>query len=475
MTKKAHLLGTGSVTAMLAVTLLATIIPSPAQTFTTLTDFGGSNGATPRGALVQGIDGNLYGAALSGGSTQTCQGLSGCGTIFRSTTSGALSALYTFGSTDGSHPLASPVQAADGNFYGVTQEGGANSGGTVFKLSSDGTLTTLYNFQASTGESPTGGLVLATNGDFFGTTSLGGANSNGTVFRITPQGVFKTLYNFCSQPSCSDGQSPNDGLIQASDGNFYGTTPRQGNYGTVFKVTPTGTLTTLYTFCSKTNCVDGASPNTPLVQGMDGNLYGTTQQGGANNLGTVFKISTKGVFQVLSSFCAGSECGSFPLVGLVLGSDGNLYGTTSFGGSDFNGTIFQITPRGLLTTLYNIQILDGQFPNRLTQVTDGNFYGTLQIGGSSGDVGTLFRLSTGLGPFVQALQSSGKIGSSVIILGTDLTGASSVTFNGTGATFTVVSATEITATVPTGATNGRIQVVTPSGTLVSNSRFRVLQ
>jgi uncharacterized repeat protein (TIGR03803 family) len=461
----------------LALFCATTFTGAPAQTFTKLADFDGTNGSSPRGALVQGTDGNLYGAAVSGGSTQPCQGVSGCGTIFRVTTGGAITPLHVFETTDGSHPPAAPLEAADGNFYGTTNEGGLHSRGTVFKMASDGTLNTLYNFQFTAGQHPAGGLVWATTGNFYGTTSFGGAHQNGAIFTSTPQGSLRTTYSFCGQTGCPDGQAANDGLIQATDGNFYGTTPAGGanKFGTVFKMTPAGTLTTLYTFCSKTNCADGATPNVTLVQGTDGNIYGTTEQGGAHSAGTVFKVSPKGVFVTLHSFCETLACkdGSNPQGGLVLATDGSLYGTTTASGASSRGTIFQITERGLLTPLYTFQATDGQFPGQLTQDTDGNFYGTMQVGGLNG-VGTFFRLSTGLAPFVKTLQTAAKVGSSVIILGSDLTGATSVTFHGTPASFSFVSATEITAAVPTGATTGKIQVVTPAGPLSSNVPFHVI-
>jgi uncharacterized repeat protein (TIGR03803 family) len=229
------------------------------------------------------------------------------------------------------------------------------------------------------------------------------------------------LYSFCSsQTDCSDGALPAAGLVQANDGNLYGTTSAGGALpargGTVFKITPTGTRTTLYSFCAQSSCTDGYSP-VDLVQATDGNFYGTTFYGGANNFGTAFRIA----------------------------------------------------PTGSLTTLYSFGVSDGA---TLVQTTDGAFYGTTNDGGTNND-GTIFSLSVGLGPFVETLPASGKVGVIVKILGTSLNGATSVTFNGTAAAFTVVSPSLITTTVPSGATTGAVQVIKPHGTVQSNVPFRV--
>jgi uncharacterized repeat protein (TIGR03803 family) len=365
-------------------------------------------------------------------------------------------------------------------------------------------LTTLHSFcsqggQCLDGTDPNGRLIQAANGKFYGTTSGGGAGhcasvyDFGTVFTITPSGTLTTLYNFCSQISkeiCTDGDSPDAGLVQGTNGNFYGTTAQGGangsNAGTVFSITASGTLTTLYSFCSQTNCTDGSSPQAGLVQGSDGNFYGTTFAGGANSdcsiggCGTIFKITPSGTLTTLYSFCAQSGCtdGFYPQAGLIQGTDGNFYGTTTQGGANGkNGTIFEITPSGTLATLYSFcsqtNCTDGQNPQAaLFQDTNGTFYGTTYASGANG-YGTVFNLSVDLAPFVVTNPTFGKVGKAVKILGTNLTGATSVTFNGTAATFTVVSASEITTTVPTGATTGKVKVIAPGGTLLSNVPFRV--
>ncbi len=251
-------------------------------------------------------------------------------------------------------------------------------------------------------------------------------------------------------------------------------------YGTIFKISPTGKFNTLHIFAD----TDGASPQAPLIEGPDGAFYGAAFFGGPHDHGTIFRITAGGKFTILYNFCSLQKCtdGWGPAAGLILGTDGNFYGTSEFGGTHNYGTIFEITPAGTLTTLYSFcsqtNCADGVYPLAgLAQGTDGTFYGTTWRGGTSkkctGLCGTVFSLSTGLGPFVIANPGFGKVGWKIGILGNNLTGTSSVTFNGVPATFSIISDTFIKATVPTGATTGTIQVTTPSGTLSSNVGFHV--
>ncbi len=467
-----------------AVVLLcaAAAIATPARTFTRLTNFNGANGAVPYlMSLVQGMDGNLYGTTSSGGPGSA-------GTVFKMTGAGKLTTLYSFCAQsncfDGRYPNAGLVLSTDGNLYGTTSSGGTGSAGTVFKMTPAGRLTTLYSFCAQTdctdGNDPNAGLVLGTDGNFYGTTEYGGLYY-GSVFKVTPSGTLTTLHIF----DYTDGAYPVGGLVQAADGSFYGTTagggtstlcPDPGGCGTVFRITPRGTLTALHNF----DWNDGASPYAGLVQGTDRSFYGTTTGGGGGDCvggcGTVFKITLGGALTTLHSFDVAD--GANPYAGLVQGTDGNFYGTTTFGGNvtcPFGcGTVFTITREGTLTTLHSFDPSDGDRPySGLVQATNGTFYGTTYNGGTY-DEGTVFSLFVGLGPFVEAQPTSGKVGKAVKILGTNLTGATRVSFNGTPAVFKLVLSSYITTTVPPGAITGKLKVVTPKRTLSSNVAFRVL-
>jgi uncharacterized repeat protein (TIGR03803 family) len=306
----------------------------------------------------------------------------------------AFKALIIFDGTNGATPVDTPlVQGTDGNLYGTTLGGGANASGTIFKITPAGKLTTLYSFcsqaNCADGSLPYGGLVLGRDGNFYGTTFMGGNDSAfGTVFRIKPDGTLTTLHNF----NGADGFHPAAPMILATDGNFYGVT--QGGEGTIFKITSAGTFKTLHSF----GFGDGFFLNGPLVQGADGNFYGTTESGGANGFGAIFKVTPSGSFSTFHSF--DSTDGSSPACGLVLASDRNLYGTTYEGGSDINdcpngcGTVFKITMNGTLTTLHNFGFTEGADPIAgLVQATDGNFYGTTYAGGTSGVWGVVFKMT----------------------------------------------------------------------------------
>ena len=209
-----------------------------------------------------------------------------------------MTTLYTFNGTDGDNPQAGLIQATDGNFYGTTFSGGTSNYcgygcGTVFKITPSGSLTTLHSFSGTDGFNVQAGLVEGTDGNFYGTTVNGGPQNVGEVYKITPSGTLAVLYTFCSQTGCTDGEYPKAGLVQATDGNFYGTTSAGGTHsqGTVFAITPSGSLSTLYSFCPQSGCADGANPVAGVIQASDGNFYGTTYGGGSNNSGTVFKLT----------------------------------------------------------------------------------------------------------------------------------------------------------------------------------------
>jgi len=270
--------------------------------------------------------------------------------------------LFTFDGTDGNWPGALTL-GLDGNFYGAT----TYQAGTIFKITPGGALTTLYNlcpdgYNCLNGWGPSGALVQAEDGALYGTTSEGGAHNEGTVFKITPAGTLTTIYNFCAQPGCTDGAFPTSTLVLAADGNFYGTTQSgaPSSYcqftdgcGTIYKITPGGELTTLYAFCAFSGCADGSIPYA-MIQAADGNFYGVTGAGGSRDAGAIFKMTPDGELTTLYSFCATGRCadGSSPN-SLIQATDGSFYGTTWYGGSPDHGSIFRFTLDGAFTSLYS--------------------------------------------------------------------------------------------------------------------------
>jgi uncharacterized repeat protein (TIGR03803 family) len=385
------------------------VLAGSAQTgevFTSLYSFtGGTNGANPVAGLVQGGDGNFYGTSTSGGPQLYMDN----GTVFKISPNGVLTTLYAFDDSIpyyGANPAATLVEGSDGTFYGTTELGGTASGeyipgpGTVFNITTNGALTSLYSFYGGfMSANPQGGLAQGRDGTFYGTTVNGGGY--GTVFNITTNGTLTNLYSFTGT---NDGANPVAGLVQGSDGNFYGTTESGGTNGagTVFRISANGAFTSLYSF---TGTNDGAKPEAALVQGSDGNFYGTTVNGGARTnqygqgVGTVFRIGTNGAFASLYSF-SGTNDGANPEAALVQGSDGNFYGTTAYGGAHTNqygqgvGTLFRISTNGAFTSLYSFSGTDdGANPEAaLVEGSDGYFYGTTAYGGTN-NLGAVFKLT----------------------------------------------------------------------------------
>jgi len=305
---------------------------TPSGSVTILHNFAGypnNDGADPIAGLILARDGNFYGTTYSG---------QGNGDVFKITPGGTLTNLNFFNGQGGPElPYAGVIQGSDGNFYGTSEAGGIRNG-TVYKMTPSGTVTNLYQFACTSACQPEASLVQGSDGNFYGTTRDGGINSNcGTVFKTTSSGNLTFLHTFVG----TDGCEPYAALIQGSDGNFYGTTTSSGAHsgGTIFKITPSGALTTLYNFCSQSGCADGESPYGALVQASDGNFYGTTYVGGANRVGTIFQITPQGTLTTLHSFNGGDGAG--PEAGLIQTSDGSFYGTTSTGGTSGHGTIFK--------------------------------------------------------------------------------------------------------------------------------------
>jgi uncharacterized repeat protein (TIGR03803 family) len=443
-----------------------TSVGTSAQTVTTLLNFDILNGGDSFAGLIQGVDGNFYGVTSIGGTSTNCT--IGCGTVFRITATGTLTTLHSFEGTDGSGSQGGLIQASNGILYGTTYAGGTNGDGTVFSITTAGALTTLHNFSGSDGRNPASTLVQATNGDIYGTTNFGGTDDDGTIFKLDASGTLTTQHSFHQ----TDGFLPIGALIEASNGDLYGTTLYGGSSkaclggcGTVFEFSLSGTLTTLHSF----DDADGNNPESGLIQANDGIFYGTTNFGGPGAdcqtaCGTIFKITPEGNLTTLYNF-AGFPYG--PYGGLVQGTDGNFYGTTQA------NLVFTMTPAGALTILFTFDFPEGFEPLApLVQSRDGNFYGTTYQGADY--YGNIFVLSVGLAPFVEAKPPFGKAGTSVTILGDNLSRTAAVTFNGTPANFKVLSNTLITTSVPAGASTGTVEVVTPQGTLKSNAPFRVI-
>jgi uncharacterized repeat protein (TIGR03803 family) len=368
-----------------------TVVPlvQPGFTLSTLRSFtGGNDGAAPNG-LAEGTDGYyLYGTTESGGAN-------GLGTVFRMTRNGSLTTMVQFNQVNGANPYGELVLGRDGNFYGTTMYGGASYSGSVFKMSPSGAIVNLYSFTGGQdGNYPTGPLIQADEGNLYGTTLYGGSYGYGNVFRISTNGALTSIYSFSGG---IDGMYPPRGLVQGNDGNFYGTTDQGGtnnNDGTAFRLSPDGTLTTLVQF----NWSNGAGPAGTLVQGKDGYLYGTAQFGGAYDQGILFRMTTNGVLTTLVQF--DGDNGAQPFAGLIQGTDGYFYGTTVRGGIGGYGTVFRLTTNGTLTTLVWFNWSNGAVPlARLIQARDGSFYGTTSQGGPNND-GTVFRLNAPMPPHI---------------------------------------------------------------------------
>ena len=434
-----------------------------AQTYTDLHDFDCTvEGCFPLypEVLAQGRDGNLYGATDGGGTSSK-------GTIFKITPSGAFTTIHNFSGPDGQNPDSGLVLGTDGNFYGTTRFGGANNFGTVYRITSSGVLTTLHSFIGSDGSEPWGGLVQGKNGTFYGLTC--GFNAPWTAYSITSSGTFKTING--ATPPCS--VAP---LRLGSDGNLYGTSSSGGTtgQGTVFRLTPAGAIKVLYNF----DGTHGSTIRSPVVQGNDGFLYGTAEAGGTGQGGVVFKLSTTGRITLLHQFDSTSTTdGSSPVAGLAAASDSKFYGGTMGGssiGSVPDGNLFSVTTSAVYDLLFAFDTPHGRLLQATPmQHTNGKIYGVTEAGGSH-DSGVVYSLDNGAPPFVLLMTRWGTAGQTVQILGTGLTGTTAVNFGSGAASFTVVSDTYMTATVPASGATGFVTVTTPTGTLTSSQKFNVV-
>ena len=422
-----------------------------AQTYTDLVDFAGSS-CCPEYPFVmaQARDGNLYGTVASGGAGNA-------GFVFQITPTGSYKVLYNFDTVHGSTPIGGLTLGVDGNLYGTTEEGGANGFGNIFKITTSGTLTVLYDFTgAADGGHPVSPLIVGQDGVFYGT------SYPGMSYKITAAGVFHALGTI---PGTTYGP-----LLQANDGSFYGVTEFDGtnSAGTVYKITGK-TYKILHSFDAAT----GSYPVGGLVQGADGNFYGTTTAGGTTNAGVLYRITPSGTYSVLVNFDGMHPADGYQsYAGLIAGSDGNLYGVTIWGGDFGYGVIFRLTTSGAYTPLYSFSAPsgDGAYTTPILH-TNGEIFGMTERGGAAGS-GVIYSFSDGLPRFVIPVSHSGPVGATVNILGTGLSLTTGVQFNGTPASFHVVSDSFLTARVPAGET-GHITVTTSTGTLQSSSIFKV--
>jgi uncharacterized repeat protein (TIGR03803 family) len=373
------------------VVLLLAARPALARTGIVLHNFAGqpADGSNPDANLIFDAEGNLYGTTSGGGGRNF-------GTVFEIGSDGTEKVVYSFGSHsgDGIGPEGGLIMDAEGNLYGTTYAGDQieTGYGTVFEITPAGKEKLLHKFseRGNGGCLPEAGLVFDLEGNLYGTTTQCGRGGDGTVFEITTAGKFKVLYSFGSQPG--DGSFPQSVLVLDREGNLYGTTYYGGisGSGTVFEITTVGAEKVLHSFGSESG--DGAFPAAGLVFDTEGDLYGTTSVGGANNLGAVFKITSAGAYEVQYSF--GGQSGIVPLASLIFDNKGNLYGTASQGNVHGGGTAFEITPEGKEIVLYvfGSQAGDGIEPEAsLVFDKKGNLYGTTWEGGATGN-GTVFEL-----------------------------------------------------------------------------------
>jgi uncharacterized repeat protein (TIGR03803 family) len=467
---------TATIASLLVLALVFGAVAANAQTYTVLHTYsinsGNYSGILAPQIMSQGRDANLY-------STISNDGTKNVGTMYKITTAGALTPIYNFCSltscVDGGYPFGGVTLGFDGDFYGTTQGGGSHAAGTVFKVTPTGTLTTLWNFANGTDDSvPVYTTLQGQDSSMYGV-SVGQYNGQyGALFKVSASGVFKTLRDF----TYANGAYPNL-PTQGTDGNLYGTTQVGGDptckCGVVYKATAAGAITVLHAF--KGYPTDGTRPIGVLVQGPDGNFYGTTWRGGTNNYGSVFKITPTGVYTLLYSFnySSGYLDAQQPEAGLTLGTNGSFYGVTSAGGTKNGGAIFKITPAGSESVLYSfcsISCSNGFNPTTpLVLHTDGKFYGNTSGNSLGGSV--FYSFNVGFKPLVDLVTWSAKVGKTVEILGQGFTGTKQVRFGATPATFQNVSDTYMTATVPAGATTAAVTVTTFTTSFKSNRAFLV--
>ena len=463
---------------------------TPAGAYSLIYNFDLTHGSNPYSGLTLAADGSFLGSAFTSGANIF-------GTAFKITSGGVITVLHDFALVEGVNPYAPPIQGSDGNYYGTTSTGAAGFG-SVYKITSAGGFSVLYAFDGPHGSTPIAPLIQATDGNFYGTTKVGGTFGFGTAFKITPTGALTVLYSFDS----THGSNVFSPLVQGSDGNFYGTTRDGGtknNGGTIFKLTAAKKLTTLYSFNNTGSTPDGVQPYAGLIQASDGIFYGVTARGGTNGAGTLFKITLTGIYTKLYDFV--TSTGSFPYATLRQHTNGKLYGEATSGGGLGHGALYSfdlglapfilvqptsgivsqpvsIMGQGLLGTTSVKFNLTSASANLLS---DTYITTSVPAGATTGLVKVVIpgkTLSSGKFRVVPVVLNfsppSGPVGTSVTITGNSFTGVTQVTFGGgKQAGYAVYSYTRITTTVPVGAVTGTIQVTTLGGTAISSTAFTV--
>jgi uncharacterized repeat protein (TIGR03803 family) len=463
---------------------------TPSGAITVIYNFAGADGYGPSSGLTLGTDGNFYGTTRSGGANSL-------GTIFQITPAGVLTTLHSFTGSDGQTPYAPPVEGKNGSYYGVAL--GPIGLGTGYSVTSSGTFKLLSTAIPQDSISP---LLLASDGNFYGTTAGGGTIGQGTVFRMSATGAVKIVYNFDG----THGRVPYGPVVQGSDRFLYGTTPAGGSSttgGVIFKLSTSGKITVLHEF-DQNSMTDGYGPEDGLVLASDGNFYGATSAGLVSapaQYGTLFKIAKSGTYSIQYVFDA--THGAYQYANSMQHTNGTLYGLPNAGGSGGNGVFYSLAegippfvslvgyPGGAAGTTVEIlgdgltgasNVMFGSGSANFSVVSDTYMTAVVPASGTTGAVTVttpsgalkskqIFKLL----PVILSLKpTSGPVGTQVTIVGTGLTGATTVTFGGVKATvFTVNSGTQVTATVPAGALTGKIKITTAGGTATSSGTFTV--
>ncbi len=475
--RQGHRSGLAAMLLVAVVTMFAgTAVPARAQTPTLLYTFMETTDAcAPRGNIVQGRDGHMYGSGAS------CGG-SGTGAIYKISSAGVESVVYSFPQQWLYCGVAGLTLGSDGNFYSTCEVGNPATGmGSIFRLTPSGAFTDLYDFTGVNGDSlPLYPPIQASDGNFYGV-SGNDVQVCGNVYRLTSAGVYTNLHTF----SGSDCHSSN--LFQASDGNLYGTLAScalSGSVGCVYRISTTGVFKEIYGFEATT----GDNPCTGLIQGKNGKLYGATNLGAANNSGDIYTLTTAGAFADLHDFNNSTDASCVnnvgPPVNMLQVTDGSFYGVNPAYGPDGSGSIYKLTSTNVFSAfLFPNPPIDGDLPSStLIQNTNGLVYGTTASGGGGGDScphvceGTFFSVATNDAPFVrlEPTEKAGLVGAHIGIFGQGFSSASVVKFGGVAAkSVTLAGTTYLTAVVPTGAHTGAVTVTTGSTTLTSSQTFKV--